>query len=141
MPDGMCTCHQHIPYYTTKRPGFTTLNRPQIWFWSPLRCIVNNNMVCPTGIFSDARAHQPSSISLMQSLLRLFIAFSIMASFTSFSPEENPKVSSPSAKVDRASNSYNTTLPPTFTNCPPSDVSMSYTPGVCGAISRRSGVS
>ncbi|AYN66076.1 DUF11 domain-containing protein [Euzebyella marina] len=134
MPDGMCTCHQHIPYYTTKRPGFTTLNRPQIWFWSPLRCIVNNNMVCPTGIFCDARAHQPSSISLMQSLLRLFIAFSIMASFTSFSPEENPKVSPPSAKVDRASNSYNTTLPPTFTNCPPNDVSMSYTPGVCGAM-------
>ena len=70
----------------------------------------------------------------MQSLLKLLIGFSIMASFTSFSPNENPKVSIPSAKVDWASNSYNTTLPPTFTNCPPSDVSMSYTPGVCGAM-------
>ncbi|WP_209401197.1 gliding motility-associated C-terminal domain-containing protein [Pseudozobellia sp. WGM2] len=69
----------------------------------------------------------------MQSLLKLLIGFSIMASFTSFSPNENHEVSLSHFDTESVLDIALPALPPSFSNCPPSDVNASYTPGVCGA--------
>ncbi len=70
----------------------------------------------------------------MRSLLKLFIILSIMAGFTSFSPGKKSVLSTSISLAEETPPLFALdNLPPTFSNCPPSDVNTSYTPGVCGA--------